>query len=402
MERIQLICTFIECFVTFAVASGSHSLVFLSTGLVGPHNGPSIEQLTVFDGVSISYCDSQTKREQFKPRLQNPPFPDFKNCESANYDILDSIHDIQDQTNATVDVVQRRRGCSQSADGNISGFETWAVNGLEFLTFDPLTLKWMSKIPLALPVEHLWNSEEARARSYAFSVIIKEFCPKLIQQITLRSVTKHTELFVFAKPSENGYEAQLRCHLTTTDKSVKSVHLIGDGVSSVIYMSVMGPVPSGDEAVILRLKAGIFLRHSRLTYGCNVQTEGHNVTVYWNGNTIDGKSLYHVYTYKTLTAVLGFIAMITLSVLMGFAMKSLYTYIKMRRRPPPPPPGPELIGLFESFIQSPTINPISRNILLSFIYGTTIPERYQNTHEEWLEMVDRENYFDPEFYGGRV
>lgn len=74
--------------------------MFLSTGRVATQAGPVFEQLTVFDGVSVSYCDSETRKEQYKPILQTTQF--FENCESAYVDMIESIQNIQQFTNTTV------------------------------------------------------------------------------------------------------------------------------------------------------------------------------------------------------------------------------------------------------------------------------------------------------------
>lgn len=99
------------------------------------------------------------------------------------------------------------------------------------------------------------------------------------------------ELRVFAKPIANTAQALLRCHVTTTDKSVSSVHLIGDGAS---WITVTTPMPSGDGAEIIRLTAGIPISQNTNTYGCIVQKGGHNITVFW------GKSSWNLKTSTDL------------------------------------------------------------------------------------------------------
>ena len=86
---------------------------------------------------------------------------------------------------------------------------------------------------------------------------------------------------IFAKPTENADLALLTCHVTSTDRSVSTVHLIGDGASRVSWISRIGPMPSEDQSVILRLTAGISLSRNADTYSCTVQTQGHNITEYW-------------------------------------------------------------------------------------------------------------------------
>lgn len=145
----------------------------------------------------------------------------------------------------------------------------------------------------------------------------------MIQQMTLKLIPKNTELRVFAKPFENGNEAQLLCHVTTTDLSVKSVHLIGNGATRVSGFSVMGPLPSGDGFWILRLTARIFLSQTHLTYGCAVQSESHNFTTFWDGTTLDGRYIDYSRTYKFLNAFIGFLAVIGFILVISCTMIAL-------------------------------------------------------------------------------
>lgn len=80
--------------------SDSHSLVFLSTGRLQSDDQPQFEQLTVFNGVHISYCDSVTKKEQFKPNLESKNLPEH--CHEACYNVLESLHEVPPFINSTV------------------------------------------------------------------------------------------------------------------------------------------------------------------------------------------------------------------------------------------------------------------------------------------------------------
>ncbi|KAK7904165.1 hypothetical protein WMY93_016772 [Mugilogobius chulae] len=361
-----------------ADGSESQSLVFLSTGRVITESKFAFEQVTVFNDIIVSFCNGVTKKEQLKSRLQNSSMP--LSCEKDHVNILEAINNIH--TYMTVDVVQRMRGCSASSNGSVSAMETWAVNGQEFLTFDPDTSTWMSKSPSAVKIKELWDNQPMRSHDYRY--FLKSKCPKMLQQITLKSTPKNTELHVFAKPLENN-EAFLCCHVTTTDRSVKSVRLIGDGATHVSGFTVAGPLPTGGDAWVFRLRARISLSVTHLTYGCAVQSAGQNMSVFWNGNTLDGRHIYYSLWEKAVPAVIGFVSVI----------------VKMKRRPPPPRIRPEIRDQFESFIESSTLYPDIRNYLLSFIYGSNTPESHRGDYNQWFEMMERQNNYDPEFYGGR-
>ncbi|XP_029983504.1 hereditary hemochromatosis protein homolog isoform X2 [Sphaeramia orbicularis] len=284
--KLNWIELLILCLIFSAAECGFHSLQFLSSGLVKSTGRPVFEQLLLYDGVEISHCDSRTRQEQLKPTLETKHLP--KTCAGARADILIFLSETTPFINRTVGVVQRRRGCIQSDDGSVSAFEAWAVNGMDSLTFDPESQMWTSQSPSSETVRHRWNKD--KERNFAFQYFIRHLCPEMIQKITLRSVNKSTELRVFGKPTAYTDQALLRCHVTTTDKSVSSVHLVGDAAPQAIWTSVTGPVPSGDGCVILRLTARIYTQKPN-TYGCTVQTGSDNKTVYWDGKTLDGTDL---------------------------------------------------------------------------------------------------------------
>uniref|UniRef100_A0A3B4X7V4 MHC class I-like antigen recognition-like domain-containing protein n=1 Tax=Seriola lalandi dorsalis TaxID=1841481 RepID=A0A3B4X7V4_SERLL len=266
-------------------------------GRVQPGNQLSFEQLTVFDGVPISHCDSSTRTEEFKPSLESKNLP--SSCEAAYSDITESLHVIPPLINSTVckfnvDVVQRRRGCIQSADGRNSAFEAWSVNGEDFITFDPESQRWTAQSPSAVTVKQRWKKK--RARNHFFSDFIRQQCPVLIQRIRLRSINPRTGEFSYCPHKRNvqgsldgpiAHTAQilLICHVTSTDRPVSSVHLTGDGAPSARWITVTGPVPGPEDgSVVLRLTAEISL--SQHTYRCAVQAGGHNISAVW-GETCD-------------------------------------------------------------------------------------------------------------------
>lgn len=79
---------------------GSHSLEFLSTGHLQPGDRPQFEQLTVFDVVPISHCNSSTIREELKPALESADLPEY--CGLAQSDIIVAVHEIPPSINCTV------------------------------------------------------------------------------------------------------------------------------------------------------------------------------------------------------------------------------------------------------------------------------------------------------------
>ncbi|XP_056880362.1 zinc-alpha-2-glycoprotein-like isoform X2 [Takifugu flavidus] len=283
-----------------AAECGSHSLEFLSTGRVQPGSGLHFEQVTEFDGVVISHCDSGTQQEHFKPVLESHNLPGT--CRPACYDVFDALKEISQFIHHTRNV-QRRRGCIMSDERLESAFDNWAVNGEGFIQFDAGAQKWKALSPSAEMIKELWNGYDAQ--NHLFGHFINEECPKMIHQIKLREVEKRTDLRVFANPVDLT-KALLKCHVTSTDKSVRSVSLTEDGAPKANWITVTGPLPSGDGSVILILTAEVPLIHTNI-YGCVVQTEDRTITVMWDGNTLDGREILYATVdwpfWKILTIV---------------------------------------------------------------------------------------------------
>lgn len=198
------------------LVSGFHSLRFLSTGHVQPGARPDFEQVTVFDGVLISHCDAVTQQEQFKLVLESHNL--IRTCEAACYDVFDVLKEISRFINNTLCMlkkclrfdfilvvylvtmmkpflkilvdVQRRRGCTTSAEGLESAFDIWAVNGKDFIQFDAGVQEWKALTYSAVAIKDSWNNREAR--NLVFGHFIKEQCPQMIQQIKLRAVEQRT------------------------------------------------------------------------------------------------------------------------------------------------------------------------------------------------------------------
>ncbi|XP_044231693.1 uncharacterized protein LOC122998769 [Thunnus albacares] len=222
----------------------------------------------------------------------------------------------------------------------------------------------------------------------------------MIQMIKLRPIKQNTELHVFAKPTANKDQVLLRCHVTSTDKSVSSVHLIGDGVSRARWITVTRPLPSGDGSVIIRLTAEISLRRKTNTYGCTVQTGGDNITVFWDGSTLDGRHLvYDLYKWDILIIITGFCSVVSMVILISCGMMFLLKCVKKKPRPPPTV-DPQLIVQFTRMMENLT-SPDLQSVMAAYKQGFKRNREYQDQWEEWIRSRDR-NYYDPEYYANQV
>ncbi|XP_022625668.1 uncharacterized protein LOC111239990 [Seriola dumerili] len=369
--------------------------MFLSTGRVQPGNQLSFEQLTVFDGVPISHCDSSTRTEEFKPSLESKNLP--SSCEAAYSDITESLHVIPPLINSTVYVVQRRRGCIQSADGRNSAFEAWSVNGEDFITFDPESQRWTAQSPSAVTVKQRWKRN--KARNIFFSDFIRQQCPVLIQRIKLRSINPKTDLNMFAKPITHTARTLLICHVTSTDRPVSSVHLTGDGASSARWITVTGPVPGPEDgSVVLRLTAEISL--SQHTYRCAVQAGGHNISAVWDGKTLDGRLLLTESSgpWKTLILILEVLGVVSIITIISWATICLLNCVKKTGRPRRV--DPQLMEQFVRMMETVS-SPDAQRVVVSFTQGSERNPEHQARWEVNISLRDQ-NFYDPEYFANLI
>ncbi|KAM3607107.1 uncharacterized protein V6R79_001875 [Siganus canaliculatus] len=376
------VTVWIQCLLLPVAECGVHSLQFLSTARVDPGVRPQFEQLTLCDGLPISYCDSDTRKEQPRPALESGP--DAQTCDAGNYELLGSLHDITRLFSSSVEVVQRRRGCLLSTNGTLSSFESWAVDGEDFIQFDADSQTWTPLSASAQKLQHHWNNR--KEQNHVYSVFIKKRCPEMMSKVQLKVTEQKTEMRVFGKAIGSRHQALLRCHVTSTDQSVSSLQLVG-GVA--LWSSVSRSTPSEDGCVVLRLTAGISL--SQDGYGCRVETGSGNITVLWDGKTLDGTDLRP----STLPWIIAFIGIVIIITIMSRVVVFLLKCVKMKESAPPQSLDP---GLMQQFIEMDQreVAPDRRSII-GLITQKILRDR------EWYRwatgIIQRDqDYYDPEFF----
>ncbi|XP_037341605.2 uncharacterized protein LOC119227189 isoform X2 [Pungitius pungitius] len=267
---------------------------------------------------------------------------------------------------------------------------------MDFMTFNPESQKWTSQSPSAKAIERHWNTKTEM--NDAFRNFITEQCPLLIQKIQLRSVSQNTELRVFAKPKDSNGQFLLTCHVTSSDTLISSVHLIGDGATRAAWITVAGPLPSEDGSVIMRLTAGIRQSANTYTYGCRVQAGGHNITVFWDGYTLDGS--YLLYPSSNLwqmgMILLGLFCVGLIITIISYIMICL---LKCERNTPISTVrvDPELVEEFTRFMNSVPY-PELQNVFVSYLRGIGLDRDSQVQWEEMKNVRDQ-SYYDLDYFG---
>ncbi|KAM3608195.1 uncharacterized protein V6R79_020688 [Siganus canaliculatus] len=376
------VTVWIQCLLLPVAECGVHSLQLLSTARVDPGVRPQFEQLTLCDGVPISYCDSDTKKEQPRPALESGPVA--PTCADGYYEFLSSVHDISLVSNGSAEVVQRRRGCLLSTNGTLSSFESWAVDGEDFIQFDADSQTWTPLSASAQKLQQRWNKK--KEQNHFYSVFIKKRCPKMMSKVRLKVTEQKTEMRVFGKAIDSRREALLRCHVTSTDQSVSSLQLVG-GVA--LWSSVSRSKPSEDGCVVLRLTAGISL--SQDGYGCRVETGSGNITVLWDGKTLDGTDLRP----STLPWIIAFICIVTVMAVLSCIVITLLECVRMEE-----PVRPQNVdsALMQQFVEMDQrgVAPDLRSII-------GLLTQKMVTDRDWYHWATRiiqrdQDFYDPEFF----
>ncbi|KAL2080849.1 hypothetical protein ACEWY4_022702 [Coilia grayii] len=204
------------------------------------------------------------------------------------------------------DVLQRRRGCNTNSSA-VSAFDEWGVNGEDFLTFDPQTLKWTALSDRAIALAAEWNKLDIR--NHVFRNFGQNVCPETYHTLRISKAawvnnTGQTdmELHVFVKPVPENAFSCIRCHVTGSDLSGVRIQLTKDGVPLDSGVKLIGPRPNGDGTNQMRVWVELRLKDTE-RYECqvqrgtedkHVQLEGYTLefqhTVYWGP---DGTLHFH-------------------------------------------------------------------------------------------------------------
>ncbi|XP_062339410.1 zinc-alpha-2-glycoprotein-like [Osmerus eperlanus] len=221
MKLIWMILMCISLLIS-AAESEVHTLEYLSVMYSKPGNQSQYQQVIMFDGISISHCETANSGEKLRRRFEDnqPSFnmklqESIQDCSNEVWDFRNSFVEISHLTNIGVDLIQRQSGCTYSSDQESnSTFDNWAVNGTDFLTFNSNSRTWKSESPLAVPVERKWNSADIHKNKLVW--FLKDDCPSILVLILKRRqemIATNTDITIFGKPlPQNDSVSQVSCY----------------------------------------------------------------------------------------------------------------------------------------------------------------------------------------------
>uniref|UniRef100_A0A3B1IVB2 Ig-like domain-containing protein n=1 Tax=Astyanax mexicanus TaxID=7994 RepID=A0A3B1IVB2_ASTMX len=280
-----LLCVY--CSVLETTSAEKHTLQYLYTLRSALENEPEFEITTVFDGLIISHCKSSSFRDQSRYDWISQTFTDaeWKNrdlfCESEYYFHKTLKKKIEGVYNTTNGIIQRERSCTED-DSVVLMSDSWGVNGENFLTLDPKTLKWSSDSPLATPVQSDWNQMKFMTPS------LKDFkmnqCKPSLMKLKMKKEeylkgNLRPKIYIFGKPSHDGDTVSLRCYVSHKYLSGVRVRLTLDGVV-VDNVNISSPAPNMDGSVQIRLETKTNIKEPDF-YHCVVDADNLHTFTAW-------------------------------------------------------------------------------------------------------------------------
>ncbi|XP_017551266.1 class I histocompatibility antigen, F10 alpha chain-like [Pygocentrus nattereri] len=323
-----LLCV-LYCMVKAARAE-QHTLQYLYTLRSAPEDEPEFEITTVFDGLIISHCESPSFRDQSRQEWIHQAFnaEEWKNrdrfCEGEYYFHKTLIEKIQQIINTTNGLIQRERSCTAD-DSEVSMSDRWGVNAEDFLTLDPVTLKWRSESSLARTVRSEFNQKKFMAPS--LKSFLSEECKPTVMTLKKKKAdylkqNQSPDLYVFGKSSPDSDTVSLRCYVSHKFLPGVRVRLTLDGEVLDKNVDVSSPSPNMDGSLQIRLQTETSMKQPD-RYHCMVDTDNLHVSIGWDGQTLDEKTLHQEQVSKEfhLHYLVLFLIVVVITLLVVVAVK---------------------------------------------------------------------------------
>ncbi|XP_067468064.1 major histocompatibility complex class I-related gene protein-like [Thunnus thynnus] len=186
MKGILLLLLF--CHV---VSSVKHSLTYLMTGSSGLQTFPEFVAVAMVDEVQVGYCDSNSKRAEFKQDWMTELIRDHPqhsewctySCVFAHLNLKTDLVVLKQHSNQTggVYIFQWMAGCEwDNETKEVISFVQTGYDGEDFLDLDLKTLTWIASNPQAVIIKHKWES--SIAGSDYLKDILTNICPQWLKK----------------------------------------------------------------------------------------------------------------------------------------------------------------------------------------------------------------------------
>ncbi|XP_070792372.1 major histocompatibility complex class I-related gene protein-like isoform X2 [Pituophis catenifer annectens] len=163
------------------LCSPRHSLCYSYLKVSEPSQGlPQFLSVIHLDDQPIARYDNHINRmELLVPWLEAEEMKNLVVLEREFRADLEWLSNLSHQT-AGLHTWQAILGCELREDGSKGGFLHYGYNGMDFISFDKETLRWVAAQPQAQKVKEMW--EDDTRKSQRNKVYLEEMCIKMMQK----------------------------------------------------------------------------------------------------------------------------------------------------------------------------------------------------------------------------
>ncbi|XP_078073682.1 class I histocompatibility antigen, F10 alpha chain-like [Mustelus asterias] len=265
------------------VSTGSHSLRYFLTGMTPIPGFPEFVVVGYVDDIQFVTYDSDRKEvihpERWMVEGDGSEFWEQKMMlvREGEMHFKTSIPTLMSRTNQTggIHVFQMMTGCELSDDGTTSGFNQYAWNGQDFISFDKDHMVWVTPVPWGESIKNIWDQDvivKRRFKHYLEGECIEwlrkylKYGQKLLRVVA--PVVSFTRL---------GDSNRLSCAVTGFYPQAIEVNLWRDGVVIDETLST-GILPNPDSTYQIR-KWVEFDPEDQAEYSCRVEHSGMKETL---------------------------------------------------------------------------------------------------------------------------
>ncbi|XP_042292294.1 major histocompatibility complex class I-related gene protein-like [Thunnus maccoyii] len=174
-----------------SAAAVIHSLKYFYTGSSQVPNFPEYVSVGMVDEAQISYCDSNTKRNEPKQDWMSRVTADDPQyweditqiCVGNQPSFKANIETAKQRFNQTggVHIYQVMYGCEWDDEtGEVNGFIQFGYDGEDFIVLDLKTETWIAPKPQSVITKHKWDHN--RAQTVQFKHYLTQECPDWIKK----------------------------------------------------------------------------------------------------------------------------------------------------------------------------------------------------------------------------
>nr|XP_061808372.1 major histocompatibility complex class I-related gene protein-like [Nerophis lumbriciformis] len=166
-----------------------HTLKYIRTASSQIPNFPEYLEVGYVDGVQITHYDSKSRKYRPKQEWMNkitvedPPYWERNTQKNiGNQQVAKvSIENLQKRFNQTggVHMFQKMYGCEWDDEtGDVDGWQHYAYDGEDFISFDLKGLRWIAVKPQAVVTKHKWEQFDLQYRKHYTT----EICPSYLKK----------------------------------------------------------------------------------------------------------------------------------------------------------------------------------------------------------------------------